>query len=84
MAGLNLKIAFRFYALEGNATSTDVDPNTMDMRQFAYFAKSIGLLERNFGLSDCDRLYMRSVRKPGGFGERIDPDNPLLVRVRFP
>jgi len=78
---LNLKIAFRYYALEGTATSTDTDPNTMDMRQFANFAKSTGLIDRQFGLSDCDRLYMRAVRKPAGLGTTVAPDNPMLMRV---
>eukprot|EP00966_Prymnesium_polylepis_P325941 7381873-Prymnesium_polylepis.1 len=80
MHRLHLKIAFRFYALEGTASSTDADPNTMDMRQFANFAKSTGLLDRNFGLSDCDRLYMRAVRKPNGLGDKITADNPMLLR----
>ena len=58
-----LKVAFRYYSLVGGSASKDDEGDCMSMSQFLGFGKGARLFdEGGVTTSDCDRIYLRSVR----------------------
>ena len=59
------------YSLVGASTSTDEEPNAMNMSQFLAFCKGAKFLQKRMTISDCDRLFLRATRAPAHTGEEL-------------